>query len=109
MNQLSNPVLFLDSLKNKLVILDEIQREPELFPTLRSLIDMFRKPGRFILLGSASPELIRDTSESLAGRVAYLEMHPLFLNELPAIFDYKKLWIRGGFPNALFAKTTHKV
>ncbi|MBK6859862.1 MAG: ATP-binding protein [Saprospiraceae bacterium] len=104
MNQLSNPVLFLDSLKNKLVILDEIQREPELFPTLRSLIDMFRKPGRFILLGSASPELIRDTSESLAGRVAYLEMHPLFLNELPAIFDYKKLWIRGGFPNALFAK-----
>lgn len=64
-NQLTNPTLALDPLKDQTVILDEVQRIPSLFPVLRSLIDHHRQAGRFILLGSASPELIRDTSESL--------------------------------------------
>lgn len=77
---------------------------PGLFPILRSLIDLHRQPGRFILLGSASPELIRDTSESLAGRVAYFELQPFSSVELPASSDYQQHWLRGGFPESLLAK-----
>lgn len=104
-NQLTNPTLALEPLKDQTVILDEVQRLPALFPVLRGLIDRHRQAGRFILLGSASPELIRDTSESLAGRVAYFELPPFSLPELPAPVDYRQHWLRGGFPESLFAAT----
>ena len=102
-NQLANPSLLLGPLKDHTVILDEVQRVPSLFPLLRSLIDQHRQAGRFILLGSASPELIRDTSESLAGRVAYLELQPFSSYELPGTIDYRQHWLRGGFPESLLA------
>ncbi|MBK9640510.1 MAG: hypothetical protein IPO72_04255 [Saprospiraceae bacterium] len=68
------------------------------------MIDLHRQPGRFILLGSASPELIRDTSESLAGRVAYFELQPFSSVELPASSDYQQHWLRGGFPESPWLK-----
>lgn len=96
--------LFLKSHANKTVILDEIQLMPELFAELRSLIDEQREAGRFILLGSASPDLIRSSSDTLAGRIGYLELTPFFLNEIEEA-EQEKLWIRGGFPLSFLAKT----
>lgn len=107
-NQFANPSLLLEPLQDQTVILDEIQRVPALFPVLRGLIDRHRQPGRFILLGSASPELIRDTSESLAGRVSYFELHPFALPELPGAIDYRQHWLRGGFPESLLADSDEK-
>ncbi|MBP7477635.1 MAG: ATP-binding protein [Chitinophagales bacterium] len=85
--------------ENRLIIIDEIQRNIALFPILRSVIDRNRKNGRFILLGSSSPELLLNSSETLAGRIAYLEMHPLLFSEVKSNFSFKDLWIKGGFPN----------
>ncbi len=102
-NKFANPDLYLETLGDQTVIIDEVQRLPSLFPTLRALIDRNRQPGRFILLGSASPELIRDTSESLAGRVAYFELPPLAYDEICEVSDYQKHWTRGGFPESLLA------
>ncbi|TAK31219.1 MAG: ATP-binding protein, partial [Saprospiraceae bacterium] len=73
------------------------------FPVIRALIDRNRRPGRYIILGSASPELIRDTSESLAGRVAYLELAPFNWQEVQNVVDYRAHWLRGGFPESLLA------
>jgi predicted AAA+ superfamily ATPase len=95
-------VVVIDEVQKLPEILDEVQRLPELFPVLRGLIDRDRRPGRFILLGSAAPELIRDSSESLAGRVAYYEMQPFLHTEVPQI-DYRVHWQRGGFPESLLA------
>ncbi len=106
-NKLTDPELYLRSLDNKTVILDEIQLKPEIFSVLRSLIDRKREAGRFIILGSASPDLIRDSSESLAGRIVYLELQPLNINELKNQIDFEKLWLRGGFPNAIL--TTNEI
>jgi predicted AAA+ superfamily ATPase len=79
-----------------------VQFVPNLFPVLRALIDQNRQPGRFLLLGSASPALLQQSSESLAGRVRYREMFPLTLGEVEA--DHvNQLWFRGGFPNAYLA------
>ncbi len=103
LNKLSDPFLFLEPLQEQTVILDEIQRVPNLFPILRGLIDQHRIPNRFILLGSASPDLIRDTSESLAGRIAYFELSPLSHIETVALSSYQNHWLRGGFPESLFA------
>ena len=102
--KLSDPELFLSRLTQKTVILDEVQYIPELFPILRALIDQDRRPGRFILLGSASPVLLQQSSESLAGRVRYREIFPLTLRETNGI-DYEKLWFRGGFPEAYLAES----
>ncbi|GJM35169.1 MAG: ATPase [Saprospiraceae bacterium] len=101
--KLNNPSLFLDPLSNQTVILDEVQKLPSLFPVLRGIIDRDRKPGRFILLGSASPDLIRDTSESLAGRIAYHELKPFYWDEIRSLTDYRSHWFRGGFPPSLLA------
>lgn len=76
-NKLRDPELFLTQHSDKTVILDEVQHLPELFPLLRSLVDDDRRPGRFVVLGSASPALLRQSSESLAGRINYLELFPL--------------------------------
>ena len=95
--------LFLKEQTNKCVIIDEVQRLPTLFPLLRSLIDKDRKPGRFIILGSASPDLIRDSSESLAGRIIYLNLMPFNLTEIPTEISMYKHWLTGGFPEALLS------
>ena len=102
--KLVDPELFLKTHTDKTVILDEILLMPELFAELRSLIDEQREPGRFILLGSASPDLIRKSADSLAGRIGYLELTPFCLGEI-ASDEMEKLWIRGGFPLSFLAKS----
>ncbi len=89
---------------DKLVIIDEIQRMPRLFPLLRALTDENRRPGRFLILGSASPGVLRESSESLAGRIAYTELTPLSLPEVTSHTDMLTHWVRGGFPEPLLAK-----
>ena len=96
--QLNEATLFFEEHKDKCIILDEIQRKPDLFPLLRSVIDRNKKPGRFILLGSASPDLLRDSSETLAGRIAYVELTTLNTLEIKKV-DQQRLWIEGGFPD----------
>jgi hypothetical protein len=96
--------LFLKENSDRAVILDEIQLMPELFSALRSLIDEQREPGRFILLGSASPDLISKSADSLAGRIGYLELPPFYLGEVDKN-ELGKLWIRGGFPLSFLAKS----
>lgn len=103
--RLFDPVLFFERNIDRCVVLDEIQRMPELFPVLRSMVDLKRVPARFILLGSASPELIRDSSESLAGRIAYEELTPFNLMEVSSKYDIEKHWLRGGFPPALLVSS----
>jgi uncharacterized protein len=106
--KLSEPELFLSQHKKKLVCIDEIQRMPEIFPVLRSVIDADRIKGHFLILGSASPELIRQSSETLAGRVAYLELTPFLFSEIMSseredtLPDY---WLRGGFPDSFLAQS----
>lgn len=102
LNRLQNAELFLKENEQKLVVIDEVQRQPELFPLLRALVDQRREPARFLILGSASPEMLRQSSETLAGRIAYIELTPFHFRELPEP-DYQKHWLRGGFPPALFA------
>lgn len=94
---------FLDVHKEKTVILDEIHRLPEIFPDLRGMIDEYRVPGRFIILGSASFNLLKNTSESLTGRIAYFELAPLKLREISPN-RYLHHWLFGGFPDAFLAK-----
>jgi predicted AAA+ superfamily ATPase len=101
--RLSEPLLALKGLKG-LVILDEIQRHPDLFTTLRVLADRPRPPARFLVLGSASPALLRQSAETLAGRIAYHELGGLALDEVGAE-NVGRLWLRGGFPRAYLART----
>lgn len=100
--KLQDPVLYFEDNIDKCVVLDEIQNLPHLFPVLRSMIDLNRIPGRYIILGSASPELIRNSSESLAGRIAYVELTTFNLTEVYELSDKNidRLWLQGGFPNA---------
>lgn len=102
-NKMKDPELFLNHLSDKTVIIDEVQTLPDLFPVFRSLIDEDRRPSRFILLGSASPELLQRSSESLAGRVTYRELFPFLLSEI-GIEKQNELWQRGGFPKSFLAK-----
>ena len=116
--KLTDPEAYLALHQDKLVILDEVQHTPEIFPVLRGLIDEGRRTaqtghanGRFLLLGSASGLLLRQSGESLAGRVAYLELPPLHCLEWPAQTaqgDLKTLWLRGGFPASLLASSAGK-
>ncbi len=101
LRQLEDPGLALRPLEG-LVVLDEVQRLPELFPLLRVLADRADSPARFLLLGSASPELSRDASESLAGRIAHHRLGGFALDEVDA-GDPDRLWVRGGFPRSLLA------
>jgi len=108
--RLTDPELYLEPLADRLVILDEIQRRPELFPVLRSLVDAGRGNGRFLVLGSASPDLARQSSESLAGRIVYHELLPFALNEV-AIGGRENrmtLWNRGGFPGSFLATSNSR-
>jgi len=101
LDKLASPGLFLREQTDKCVIIDEIQRLPSLYSQLRALIDERRDPARFILLGSASPSIIKGVSESLAGRVFFTELMPFSLLEVLETATWQLHWIRGGFPNAL--------
>jgi predicted AAA+ superfamily ATPase len=103
LNKLNDPRLFFNSNAQKIICLDEIQLIPELFSVLRSVVDENRQNGRFILLGSASRELVQQSSESLAGRIGYLSLTPFQINELPTI-DQQTCWNRGGFPDSVLAE-----
>ncbi len=106
--KLGDAALYLSGHEDSLVILDEVQRMPELFQTLRGLIDKGRRrnrrAGRFLLLGSASIDLIRQSGESLAGRIAYVELGPFSLLEVDDDAG-ETLWVRGGFPDSYLAKS----
>ncbi|WP_339702392.1 ATP-binding protein [Algoriphagus aquimarinus] len=97
-SKLNDAELFFSQNQDKTIILDEIQHQPSIFPLIRAVIDENRKPGRFIILGSASPSLLRQSSESLAGRINYLEMSPLSILETRTQVSIEDLWIYGGFP-----------
>ncbi|GAO34775.1 ATPase [Sulfuricella sp. T08] len=104
--KLADPELFLSRHVDQLVVLDEIQRQPDLFPVLRALIDENRRPGRFLLLGSASPQLLRQTSESLAGRISFHELAPFDVSEIkPKKADIGVFWLRGGYPLSWLAES----
>jgi predicted AAA+ superfamily ATPase len=101
--KLAEPELFLEQHRHHLVCLDEIQRLPSFFSILRSEIDRNRRPGRFLILGSASRDLIRQSTESLAGRIAYLDLAPFVFPEVATKVGVETLWLRGGFPDSLLA------
>jgi len=100
--KLDDPLAFFGLHNDDLVCLDEIQRAPEIFSVLRSIIDDRARNGQFLILGSAGPDLIRQSSESLAGRIAYLELTPFLLSELETAQkdDVRHLWLKGGFPRS---------
>lgn len=100
LERLTQPLLALKPLKG-LVVIDEIQRSPELFPILRVLADEEELEQKYLILGSASRELIKQSSESLAGRIAYLELPPFSFQE---VNDIDTLWLRGGFPRSYLAE-----
>ena len=108
--KLQEPELFLQEHKSKLVCIDEVQQKPDLFPLLRALVDKDRKPGRFLVLGSASRDLVEQSGETLAGRIHYIELTPFTWNELESgtlrkSWDFQRHWWRGGFPPAFLADT----
>ena len=105
--KLSEPSLLFQNNSGKTICLDEIQLRPELFSVLRSEIDRDRRPGRFILLGSASQSLIKNASETLAGRIGIIDLTPFLVTELcqAVDFDLKRFWWRGGYPDSYNALT----
>jgi predicted AAA+ superfamily ATPase len=101
--RLADPMLAIKGLEG-LVVIDEIQRAPDLFQVLRVLADRPEKPARFLILGSASPEMLRQSSESLAGRIAYIELGGFSPDEV-GVETLEQLWIRGGFPRSFLAES----
>ncbi len=106
--KLNDPLLYLSQYEDHLVILDEIHRMPEIFQTLRGIIDVGRrkgiKTGRFLILGSASLDLLKQSGESLAGRIAYIDMTPITALEIKPK-DLIDLWVRGGFPDSFLSNS----
>ena len=101
---LTHPELFFGAQRDRLVVLDEVQFVPGLFAALRPEIDAQRRPGRFLLLGSASGDMLRQSAESLAGRIGYVELTPLLAAEVrPDPLQLQSLWLRGGFPLSYLA------
>ena len=106
LTKLEDPLAFFNLHKQQLICLDEIQRAPELFSILRGVVDRQREAGQFLVLGSASPDLIRQSSESLAGRISYLELKPFMFMEVDddgLSSTEQDLWLRGGFPRSYLA------
>jgi hypothetical protein len=108
--RLAEAEIYLEHHSGALVVLDEIQRVPDLFPVLRGLVDRRRRAGRFLVLGSASPALLRQASESLAGRITYIELPPFSLTEVAdrgtmADTTLRRLWLRGGYPQSFLARS----
>jgi predicted AAA+ superfamily ATPase len=102
--KLENAEIYFKSHQEDCIILDEIQNFPELFPVLRGMTDKLRIPGRFIVLGSASPSLIRKSSDSLAGRIAYTQLSPLNIMEMGEQSGMEAHWFSGGFPDSILAE-----
>ena len=108
LRKLDDAEFFFSSRRERLICIDEIQMGPSLFPIMRVMVDEDRRPGRFLILGSASPDLIRSSAETLAGRIHFIELAPFNYRELirddPQQFADPQLpWVRGGFPDALLA------
>jgi len=103
LNKLNDAELYFQEKEDELIIIDEVQRKPELFSLIRALIDQKRTNARFLVLGSASPKLLKQASESLAGRIVYHEISPLFYPEIPTS-QISQLWVRGGYPDSFLAK-----
>jgi uncharacterized protein len=111
--KLEDPQGYLARLSDKLVVLDEIHHTPELFKTLRALVDKARRPGRFLVLGSASSDLLRQASESLAGRIQTFELPALLIPEVArgprsGAASWERLWVRGGYPESFLAPTDRR-
>lgn len=106
LGKLDQPTYFFESNQDKIICLDEIQLVPQLFSVLRSVVDKNRQNGKFILLGSASRDLIQQTSESLAGRIGIVSLSPFTMNEFNNLEDFSlnKFWLRGGFPDSYLAQ-----
>jgi predicted AAA+ superfamily ATPase len=106
LSKLNQPAYFFQSNEDKIICLDEIQLVPQLFSVLRSVIDKNRQNGKFILLGSASRDLIQQTSESLAGRIGMVYLSSFTVNELNNLegFNLNRFWLRGGFPDSYLAE-----
>ncbi|MGC3977969.1 MAG: ATP-binding protein [Paludibacteraceae bacterium] len=103
LHKLDDAEWFLSSQKGKLICIDEIQRKPELFPLLRSIVDEWNTAASFLILGSASRDLLQQSSESLAGRISYKKMMPFLWNELDEKYKIGDYYSRGGFPRSLLA------
>lgn len=106
LQKLDDAEWFLTYHKDKLVCLDEIQRRPEIFPLIRSLVDEEPRNGRFLLLGSASRDLLRQSSESLAGRIVYKNLTPFLWKELGGRYSLEDYLYKGGFPRSIMTSTT---
>ena len=104
MRKLDDAEWFFTSQKDKLICLDEIQRYPELFPIIRSLVDEWNRPGCFLILGSASRDLLKQSSESLAGRISYKRLTPFLWKELENDYPLEKYFSAGAFPRSLLAE-----
>ena len=104
LGKLDNAEWFLNSHKDKLICIDEIQRKPELFPLIRSLVDEWNRPGCFLILGSASRDLLKQSSESLAGRVSYKRLTPFLWNEIEGKHSMEQYFSSGGFPRSILAR-----
>ena len=103
LNKLTDPEAFFSQFSDHLICLDEIQRTPEIFPVLRGVIDRHQRNGQFLILGSASRDLIRQSSESLAGRISYIEITP-FTRREASFTDQATHWLQGGYPRSLLAE-----
>jgi predicted AAA+ superfamily ATPase len=103
LQKLENPEWFLSSQKGKLICIDEIQRKAELFPLIRSLVDEWDRPGSFLVLGSASRDLLRQSSESLAGRIHYKRLTPFLWDELNGMYPMERYFAAGAFPRSILA------
>ncbi len=99
--QLSDVWAFFNANRDKLICLDEIQLLPEIFSQIRSFVDELGENSKFLILGSASRDLIKQSSESLAGRIAYIEMSPFDFSEVKSEFEFQDYWLKGGFPKSL--------
>jgi predicted AAA+ superfamily ATPase len=116
LSKLSDPEGYLRRFENQLLVIDEIQRKPDLFRILRGLVDIRKRAGepagQFLLLGSASRDLLQKSSETLAGRIRYMELSPFTVMEMynsnPSEFNPEQLWLRGGFPNSYLAGTENE-
>jgi len=108
--RLTDPEAFFEANRGRLICLDEIQRAPEIFPVMRAVMDAQDRPGQFLILGSASQALISQSSESLAGRISYIELTPFLFDEVPTESEesLRRYWLRGGYPRSQLAEDDRK-
>lgn len=106
LKKIEDPEWFFTSQKDKLICIDEVQRKPELFPLMRSLVDKWNRPSCFLILGSASREMLKQSSESLAGRIIYKQLTPFLWNEIQQSYSIENYIEKGGFPRSLLSSST---